>query len=78
MCKKAKDSGQIKQYGLGTVMHNIQKGPLCSLQTMKAQIDLCMHAQVDLGLHCLLTDSMDTVVCQGTENVQIRLHRCTC
>ena len=31
-----------------------------------------------LGLPCPLTESVDTVVlCQRTENVQIRLHGCT-
>ena len=43
------------------MMHNAPKGPLCGLQTMKAQISL-HYVQADLGLHCPLTKSVDTVV----------------
>ena len=32
-------------------------------------------AQADLGLHCPLTESVDTVVYVDKQNVQIRLHR---
>ena len=32
--------------------------------------------QADLGLRFPLTESVDTVVCRGTKNVLIRLHRC--
>ena len=37
----------------------------------------CTFMQADLGLHCPLTESVDTVVhVDKTENVQVRLHGC--
>ena len=41
------------------MIHKAQKGPSCNLRTMQAQI---AYAQADQGLHCPLTESMDTVV----------------
>ena len=41
------------------MIHKAQKGPLCNLQTMQAKI---AYAQADQGLHCPLTESMETVV----------------
>ena len=47
------------------------KMPLFNLRVPHA------FAQVDLGLRCLLTESMDTVVYVGEQrNAQVRLHGC--
>ena len=43
-----------------TPLNNLRtKGPLNNFQTTQAQISL--HLKADQGLHCLLTESIDTV-----------------
>ena len=57
-------AGYIRGFNYHTNYHrmcNARKRPLCNLGTMQALIRLCKCTGWS-GLHCLLTDSMDTVV----------------
>ena len=62
------------------ICHAIRKRVLRHMWTAKAQMADCVDAQPDQGLHCLLTDSLDTAKCmnrdKGPETAYRAIGRC--
>ena len=60
------------------MMRSTQKGPLCNMWTMQALISLRICAGWSGPALSTYRINRYCSICRRTENVQIRLHRCTC